>query len=91
MTNVIGGPNEGVHAEIHKIRMMDGDLLLLCSDGLTEPVEDALIARTLAQATSPEAAAEKLISLALEHGGPDNVTAIVSRFTVEDNGTLSMG
>jgi protein phosphatase len=44
VTNVIGGPSAGVHAEIHKVRLNDGDVLLLCSDGLTEPVDDRLIA-----------------------------------------------
>ena len=83
VTNVIGGPNEGVHAEIHKVRLEDGDVLLLCSDGLTEPVEDALIAETLAKTSDPEAAAQQLIALALDRGGPDNVTAIVARYSIE--------
>ena len=50
VTNVIGGPNPGVYAEIHKVRLADGDLLLLCSDGLTEPVDDPTIAAILAAA-----------------------------------------
>jgi PPM family protein phosphatase len=83
VTNVIGGPNAGVHAEIHKILIQDGDVILLCSDGLNEPVEDGLIAETLNATADPEAAANKLIELALEHGGPDNVTAIVAHYSVE--------
>jgi len=83
VTNVIGGPSAGVHAEIHKIRIEDGDVVLLCTDGLTEPVEDRLIAETLSKHSDPDVAAEKLVSLALERGGPDNVTAIVSRYRVE--------
>ena len=39
VTNVIGGPREGVFAEIHKLELLDGDTLLFCTDGLTEPVE----------------------------------------------------
>jgi PPM family protein phosphatase len=84
VTNVIGGPSLGVHAEIHKVRLEDGDVLLLCSDGLTEPVEDALISETLANVSDPDTAAHQLVSLALERGGPDNVTAIVARYSVED-------
>jgi protein phosphatase len=86
VTNVIGGPSVGVHAEIHKLRVEDGDVLLLCSDGLTEPVEDALISQTLATVGDPDAAAQRLVSLALERGGPDNVTAIVARYSVTDDG-----
>jgi serine/threonine protein phosphatase PrpC len=84
VTNVIGGPSAGVHAEIHKVRLEHGDVLLLCSDGLTEPVEDRLIATTLAEMTDPVAAANRLIALALENGGPDNVTAIVARYSIEE-------
>ena len=83
VTNVIGGPSAGVHAEIHKLRLSDGDVVLLCSDGLTEPVEDNLIAEALAGTDDPEAAARKLVSLALDGGGPDNVTAVVARYSIE--------
>ena len=37
VTNVIGGPSEGVTAEIHKLTLLDGDTLLFCTDGLTGP------------------------------------------------------
>jgi len=83
VTNVIGGPSEGVHAEIHKIRVMEGDVLLMCSDGLTEPVEDAQIAEVLGSEPDPETAAQRLIDLALQNGGPDNITAVVARYSVE--------
>jgi len=82
VTNVIGGPSAGVHAEIHKVKLADGDVLLICSDGLNEPVEDAKIADVLRSEPDPEAAAQRLIDLALEHGGPDNVTAIVARYSI---------
>jgi protein phosphatase len=82
VTNVIGGPSEGVHAEIHKVRVRDGDVLLLCSDGLTEPVDDASIAQVLGSEPDPETACTRLIDLALDHGGPDNITAVVVRFHV---------
>ncbi len=85
VTNVIGGPSAGVHAEIHKLRLEDGDILLLCSDGLTEPVRDEAIAQALAEAADPNAAAERLIALALENGGPDNVTAIVARYKIAES------
>jgi len=86
VTNVIGGPNAGVHAEIHKVRVQEGDILLICSDGLTEPVADDRIAEVLNAEPDPEAAARRLIDLALENGGPDNVTAIVARYSVDFGG-----
>ena len=84
VTNVIGGPAAGVHAEIHKLRIEHDDILLLCSDGLTEPVEDRRIAEILGATNDANDATKRLISLALENGGPDNVTAVVARFSVED-------
>ena len=83
VTNVVGGPREGVHAEIHKVGVRDGDLLLLCSDGLTEPVEDDEIAAILKEGGPPAEAARRLIDRSLERGGPDNVTVVVARYSVE--------
>jgi protein phosphatase len=82
VTNVVGGPNEGVHAEVHKVEVLDGDVLLLCSDGLSTPVGDDAIAEVLAAIPHSEAACDRLIELALERGGPDNVTAVVARYHV---------
>ena len=83
VTNVVGGPSRGVHAEIHKIQVQDGDTLLLCSDGLTEPVDDAEIAEILNLTNDPDVAAHHLIAKALANGAPDNVTAIVARYNFE--------
>ncbi len=84
VTNVVGGPSAGVYAEFQKTHLDDGDMLLLCSDGLTESVEPTRIARTLAaHADDPKAAARRLIELTLEAGAPDNVTVIVARYAVE--------
>ena len=82
VTNVLGGPEEGVYVEIKKLSVADGDTLLLCSDGLTEPVRDAKIAEVLGRASSAEEASANLVALALERGGPDNVTVVVARYAV---------
>jgi len=83
VTNVIGGPSAGVHSEVHKLGMADGDILLLCSDGLSEPVGDDAIAAALAEYAEPEAASQALIDLALAKGAPDNVTAVVVKYKFE--------
>jgi len=80
VTNVLGGPEAGVHASIRKLSVDDGDTLLLCSDGLTEPVKDDEIAAVLGRASSPDEAASDLVHLALERGAPDNVTVVVARY-----------
>ena len=57
-----------------------GDVLLLCTDGLTKHVTDARIAELLAAAPDSESACRALVDDALEQGGRDNVTVVVARF-----------
>jgi serine/threonine protein phosphatase PrpC len=83
VTNVIGGPREGVSAEIHKLDLLDGDTVLFCTDGLTEPVDDDAIAEVLQQHPDPEDACTRLVEAALSRGGPDNVTAVVVRYQID--------
>lgn len=59
----------------------EGDRFLLCSDGLSDMVADGEILAVLSGARSAEQAVEKLIALALAHGGKDNVTVIVCTVT----------
>ena len=65
VTNVVGGPNVGVQVEVHRRSLTDGDILLLCTDGLTEYVPDPEIAEILAQSADPEQAAHRLIDVVL--------------------------
>jgi protein phosphatase len=83
VTNIIGGPREGVFAEAHKLSLLDGDTLLFCTDGLTEPVSDDTIAKVLEHHPDPEDACARLVDMALSRGGPDNVTAVVACYRVE--------
>lgn len=61
-----------------------GDRFLLCSDGLSDMVDDATIERLLASETI-DAAASELVRTALENGGYDNVTVVIGEL-VEDDG-----
>lgn len=55
-----------------------GDRVLLCSDGLSDYVEDATIGRTLREISDLDACAKELVSLALAAGTFDNVTVVVA-------------
>lgn len=65
------------------------DILMLCCDGLTRMVTEPEIAGTLQAETDPLRAAEKLIALANERGGVDNITVIVVRIGAESRGWFS--
>jgi PPM family protein phosphatase len=80
VTNVLGGPAPGVLVEMHKLDLEPGDVVLLCSDGLTEMVPDARIAVILQGEEEPRRACERLAAEANERGGRDNITVIVARF-----------
>jgi protein phosphatase len=58
--------------------LADGDVFLLCSDGLTEHVEDTEMADALAR-MAPQAACDALVALTLQRGARDNVTVVVVR------------
>lgn len=62
-----------------------GDRYLLCSDGLTDYVDDASICAKLEAEADPEVAARALIDLALAAGGLDNVTVVIAQVEVEDS------
>jgi serine/threonine protein phosphatase PrpC len=66
--------------------LLPGDVLLLCSDGLSGPVPADAIRVALTR-SDPQAAAERLILEARRGGGPDNITAVVVRFDEGPHGT----
>ena len=78
------GVDPVTEAEIRDYDLRPGDVYLLCSDGLTDMVEDAEIKKTL-QSSSPnvEEAADRLVQCANGHGGRDNVSVIVVRVQPE--------
>ncbi|MEI7684171.1 MAG: protein phosphatase 2C domain-containing protein [Planctomycetota bacterium] len=80
VTNLLGGQERGVEAELHSLDLHAADVVLLCSDGLTEMVSEARIAAILQEEDDPQRACESLVSEANKLGGKDNITAIVARF-----------
>jgi len=65
--------------DVHELDVDAEDLLLLCSDGLTEHLDDAEIERNLAATPDLRQAAECLVEAALVAGGSDNVTVVLVR------------
>ena len=62
---------------IHSRKVAHGDRYLLCSDGVTDMVEEERIQQLLTEADTPESCVRQLIAAALEAGGRDNITAMV--------------
>ncbi|HVS36149.1 MAG TPA: PP2C family serine/threonine-protein phosphatase [Gemmataceae bacterium] len=81
--NVLGGAEVGVKVDVQREELEPGDVLLVCSDGLTDMLDDARMAAILAVEHSPEEACKQLVAEANRQGGRDNITCIVSRFETE--------
>lgn len=83
------GAHPDVEVEVDEAAIYPRDVLLLCSDGLTRMVTEPEIAGTLQAETDASSAAHKLVELANDRGGLDNVTVIVARFQDESKGWRS--
>ncbi|MCP4804421.1 MAG: cyclic nucleotide-binding domain-containing protein [Proteobacteria bacterium] len=70
------GLQPGVQPDVAAVEVLPGDRLMLCSDGLSDPVPAADICRLMADG-SPAQATSRLLQQALDNGGPDNVTVVV--------------
>ena len=74
------GVNLTVEPEIRDFSVQRGDVYLLCSDGLNDMVGDVEIGETMrALAADPVAAAERLVQMANDNGGRDNISVILVR------------
>lgn len=73
------GSERDPQIDLFNVTMTKGDVLLLCSDGLTRHVADHELATIISQKT-PDVAASTLIDLANKRGGEDNISAAVIRY-----------
>jgi|GEM_PF-101103 len=67
-----------VHPDVDELELADGDVLLLCSDGLTNMVPDQEILAIMSETNDPFDASARLVQLANKNGGRDNITAVVA-------------
>ncbi len=83
LTQFLGIPPEEMRLE-PDFNVLDDinseDIILICSDGLTEMVDDNLIENILSEKTSAKNKTEKLINTALDNGGKDNVTVMTIQY-----------
>jgi protein phosphatase len=78
------GPESSDDVDTYRIPARDGDVFLLCSDGLSGMVADGNMATILGEGKALSETAKKLIEAANDNGGRDNITAVL--FRIEDDG-----
>lgn len=90
LTRSLGDP-ETPEPELLTETVRPGDLLLLCSDGLTEGLEDSDILALARRQGDPQALAEELVRQAVERDGTDNVTVVAARYRQGDEARPALG
>jgi hypothetical protein len=76
LTRALGVSSE-VQADMWELQLRTGDRVMLCSDGLSNEVGMDEMAEILGEFRDPEEAARRLVDVANEHGGADNITVII--------------
>ena len=71
------GAEAAVQADFYTVPRVEGEMILLCSDGLSNVVADQEILFELIHGGPPEEGCARLVNLALSRGAPDNVTAVL--------------
>ena len=70
---------ESVQVDLFHLTLQEDDRILLCTDGLTDMVDDSTILELITLDESTKNASERLVKMALHNGGRDNVTVVLSR------------
>ena len=71
------GVRRAVEADLVELTPAAGDVVVLCSDGLTGHVQDAEIARCVSADDDLEAVCQRMVDLANDRGGEDNITVLL--------------
>lgn len=74
------GVRSPVRIDFFDVKLEDGDIILLCSDGLTTMVEDEDIRQIVKKSSSPKEAAQKLVNEANKNGGKDNISVVIAEY-----------
>ncbi len=85
LTRALGVSSE-VETDMWELELHEGDRILLCSDGLSNEVGTDEMADILGTIADPQAAAQRLVDVANEHGGADNITVVVIDVQVGSSG-----
>jgi protein phosphatase len=85
LVNAVGGVNDGVRVDVEHVPLVNGDRVMLCSDGLSDLLDDAAIRNVLVAASTSEQASRVLVDQALAAGGRDNVTVVVATYRWQED------
>jgi protein phosphatase len=82
LTDAIGADGAPPLVDVEQFRLLNGDAVLLCTNGLTDVIGEAQIANVLALPRQPGEQCDILTDLAKQRGGEDNVTVVLAQYQV---------
>lgn len=82
LTDAIGAGSGPPAVDIERIALCDGDIILLCTDGLTSAVDDEEIADILTHPRTLNDTCRRLVDVAVANGSLDDITALLARYKV---------
>jgi len=91
LTQALGQQAGQLKIEVQRLKLEDGDCLLLCTDGLTEMVPDPEISAVLNNSGKAHEHCQALLDKALDAGGKDNVTVVVAHYSLPTNKATRRG
>jgi protein phosphatase len=87
LTNSLGADEHRLFVDVGHVPLIDGDRLLLCTDGLSDHISDAEISAMLGRRDPPQPTCDALVALALDRGGRDNITVVLADFAFRSGNT----
>lgn len=78
--NAVGKGQEKLAPEVYSADLVEGDTVLLCTDGLSQEVDDAAVTKILRAGHEEKETCQRLVDAANDAGGSDNITVIVARY-----------
>jgi|SRR5688572_8203727 PPM family protein phosphatase len=84
LTETIGRAGTAPRIDIERLGLLDGDIVLLCTNGLTDVVDDEGIAGELRQPRTPEEHCQALIHRAIERHASDDVSVVMARYDIPE-------
>jgi serine/threonine protein phosphatase PrpC len=84
------GMQDHVTVDLQSDDAQDGDCYVLCSDGLSGMIDDAEILDVVETHKDLSEVGRKLVALANEHGGEDNITAVIVRIETDDSPEITV-
>jgi protein phosphatase len=82
LTDALGAGGSAPEVSIEQYRLIDGDIIMLCTNGLTDALSTEEIAEVLSRRRNPQDACATLVALANEAEAQDSATVVIAQYSI---------